>query len=415
MNSDRECFVYIVLPGETNPVTAGKLVIVENAADENIGRFVYGKSYLARPDAVPIDPVELTLSEKVYETAKMGGLFGAIRDASPDLWGRILIEKYLGRTDLHEMDYLLNSPDDRIGALCFGRQQSPTAPMLNYNSSLDLEQLQCAADAVVSADTAAGPMAQAEQLLLIGTSMGGARPKVVVSDRGALWVAKFAHPSDRYDMALAEHAMLMLARSCGINAAESRTVKVGRRNVLLVKRFDREKSEEGYLRHRMISALTVLRSDDNPLNRGKWSYLLIADELRRISAEPVKDLQELFRRMVFNALITNTDDHPRNHAFIADNAWRLSPAYDLVPFPMTSPSHRDLALLCGSQGRLASSSNLISCCRRFMYEPDEAKQIVADMACRISKNWLETARKAGMSVQDCNAIQQAFVYPGFFT
>ena len=416
MTSEQECFVYIVLPGETEPVTAGRLAIEKTNSGESIGHFVYGETYLARQNAVPIDPVELTLSEKVFNTGHMDGIFGAFRDASPDLWGRVLIERHLGRTDISEIEYLLHSPDDRIGALGFGQNTTPTLSLMEFCKSLDLERLQHAADAVVNTDTLTGSLAQrTEELLLLGTSMGGARPKAVISDEDALWIAKFAHPADRYNMALVEHSMLRLAHECGISVAESRIVKVGARNILLVKRFDREKKGDSYLRYRMISALTALRGDDNPMRRDKWSYILIAEELRRFSAEPIKDVRELFRRMAFNALVTNTDDHPRNHAFIARDGWRLVPAYDLLPFPMFSTERRDLAMVCGKNGRYANLDNLVSECRRFMFEPNEAIELISGMADYISKNWYETVRRTGLSEQECEAIRPAFVYPGFFT
>jgi len=415
MTSERECFVYIVLPGETASVTAGKLIIEKTNAGEAVGHFVYGKSYLARQNAVPIDPVELLLSDKAYRTGLMGGLFGAFRDASPDLWGRVLIERYLGRADVSEMEYLLHSPDDRIGALGFGQEQTPPEPEKEFNQSLDLERLQHAADTITDPEISVGTLAKrTEELLILGTSMGGARPKAVISDGGALWIAKFAHLSDRYDMALTEHAMLRLANECGIKTAESRIVKIGGRSILLVKRFDREKVETGYLRHRMISALTVVRGDDDPLRREKWSYIMVAEELRRFTAEPAGDARELFLRMVFNALITNNDDHPRNHAFIAREGWRLAPAYDLTPSPMVSWDHRDLAMVCGKYGRVANLNNLISESRRFMVDPEEAKGLIHDMADYISDNWEKIARQAGLSGQDCDAIRPAFVYPGFF-
>jgi len=416
MTSEQECFVYIVLPGETEPVTSGKFVFVQTGAGEGVGRFVYGKTYLSKQNAVSIDPVELLLSEKVYETGLMGGMFGAFRDASPDLWGRILIERYLGRADVSEMEYLLHSPDDRIGALGFGLNQTPPAPRRDFNQSFDLERLQHAADAITDTNFTLNSFAQrTEELLLLGTSMGGARPKAVITNKDALWIAKFAHPSDRYDMALTEHAMLRLAHDCGLSVAESRTVKVGGRNILLVKRFDRDKTEKGYLRHRMISALTALRCDDNPLRRDKWSYILIAEELRRFSTDPVKDARELYRRMVFNALITNNDDHPRNHAFVAREGWRLAPAYDLTPFPMFAMDRRDLAMVCGKDGRIANLNNLVSECGRFMFAPEEAMELIRGMADFISNNWYKTARQAGLNEQDCEAIRPAFVYPGFFT
>jgi serine/threonine-protein kinase HipA len=119
--------------------------------------------------------------------------------------------------------------------------------------------------------------------------------------------------------------------------------------------------------------------------------------------------------MTFNALISNTDDHPRNHAFIARENWRLSPAYDLTPNPMISPERRDLAMTRGSTGRFANRRNLLSECRRFMLEPDEAAMIIDKMASCVKNNWYQTARKVGLSERDCDLIKSAFAYRGFFT
>lgn len=183
--------------------------------------------------------------------------------------------------------------------------------------------------------------------MLVGTSMGGARPKAVVEDDNGLWITKFNRPEDKWNHARTEHAMLVLARACGIESAESRIVAVGGRDVLLVKRFDREQTKGGYLRARMISGLTLLRTEDTHLHRNRWSYVLMVEELRRICPNPKEDAAELFRRMTFNALISNTDDHPRNHAAIAkDKDWRLSPAYDLTPSMPISKERRGLALTC---------------------------------------------------------------------
>ena len=179
-----------------------------------------------------------------------------------------------------------------------------------------------------------GAEAEQAQKLMVGdgTSMGGARPKAVVEDESGLWIAKLRHPEDTWNDARVEHAMLMLARECGLQAAESKVVTIGEHDAVLVKRFDREKTTAGYRRGRMLSALTLLRSDESYQDREKWSYVLLVEELRRISSQPRADAPELFRRMCFNALISNTDDHPRNHAVVAMNTdWKLSPAYDLTP------------------------------------------------------------------------------------
>ncbi len=140
---------------------------------------------------------------------------------------------------------------------------------------------------------------QVQELLLDGTSMGGARPKAVIEDGGALWIAKFNRLDDPWSHARVERAMLELARACGIHTAESRVVKIGDRDALLVKRFDREGVRGGYRRARMLSALTLLRSEDTHTDRTRWSYVLLAEELRRLGARPKVEAPELFRRMCF--------------------------------------------------------------------------------------------------------------------
>ena len=176
--SESECFVYITLPGEVSPVTAGRFELGSNRLGDPLGRFVYGRSYLENPRAVPIDPVELKLSGDTYETVQLKGVFGALRDAGPDFWGRRVIEKHAGKPMLGEMDYLLQSPDDRAGALGFGLSQVPPAPKRVFNKTLDLEKLQALAEALVKDEIPSDPAApQVQDLLLLGTSMGGATPK----------------------------------------------------------------------------------------------------------------------------------------------------------------------------------------------------------------------------------------------
>lgn len=183
-----ECYVYIALPGATEFVTAGKFALETGRAGTPLGRFVYGRSYLARSDAVAIDPVELKLATATYRTTALKGVFAALRDAGPDYWGRRVIEKHAGQAELGELDYLLYAPDDRAGALGFGLNVIPPAPRRRFNKTLDLEAMQRMADAIIAdKEVASGPEAdQVEDLMLIGTSMGGARPKAVVEHDDAL-------------------------------------------------------------------------------------------------------------------------------------------------------------------------------------------------------------------------------------
>jgi len=413
-NPRRECFVYITLPGKTSAVTAGKFVLEQTDSGAPLGRFVYGQSYLKNAEAVPIDPVELKLSNETYRNVHLKGVFGALRDAGPDYWGRRVIEKHAGKTNLGEMDYLLESPDDRAGALGFGLGNVPPAPQKKFNKTLDLAKLQDLANALLKDEIPSDPASpQVQELLLLGTSMGGARPKAVVQDDHGLWIAKFNRPDDRWNYARVEYAMLRLARQCGINVPESRIEAVGGKDVLLVKRFDREKTAEGYTRARMLSGLTVLRSDETNDARERWSYILLVEEMRRIVAEADKDARELFRRICFNALISNLDDHPRNHALLARNVdWALSPAYDLTPSPVVSLDRRDLALVCGDQGRFANAKNILSQHARFLLEKDDAEKIIADTKAQVG-HWYDTVRACGGSEKDAETIRGAFIYPGF--
>lgn len=411
-----ECFVYITLPGETDFVAAGKFALATDRHGVASGRFVYGRSYLARANAVPLDPLALKLGTKTYETRPLKGVFGALRDASPDYWGRRIIEKHSGKTELGEIDYLLHSPDDRAGALGFGLNARPPAPRRTFNRAMDLARIQTLADAIVADEDLPQnkDTAQVQDLMLIGTSMGGARPKAVVEDEDAFWIAKFNRADDKWNHARVEHAMLVLARECGLQSAQSRLVTIGDRDVVLIRRFDRDKTEGGYRRARMLSALTLLRAGDTLQDRDRWSYVLLAEELRRISAQPKIDAPELFRRMCFNALISNTDDHPRNHAVIAMNEdWKLSPAYDLTPATPVSIEHRDLAMACGDMGRYAHAENLLSQSARFLLAPDEARGIVSRMEQTVRDGWYEIARREGVSEADCHKLAGAFAYGGF--
>ncbi|MFZ1955813.1 MAG: HipA domain-containing protein [Desulfobacterales bacterium] len=335
----------------------------------------------------------------------------------PDYWGRRVIERNTGYTQLEEFDYLMYGPDDRAGALGFGDTVEPPPPKRIFNRTLDLQRLQAAADVIINEDPSlAGSAAgQVEELMLLGTSMGGARPKTVVQHGNDLWLAKFARHDDRWNHPRVEHGLLRLARACGLNAAESEIAAVGGRDVLLVRRFDRQRAEGGFRRHRMVSALTLLRSEGDTVTRWDWSYILLADEIRRISASPEADLRELFGRMCFNAVVSNLDDHPRNHAVIAvGRSWRLSTVFDLTPAPVISRERRDLAMSCGDAGRFANRKNLLSQHGRFLLAEEEAAGIVDEIVSTVGKAWRPTMRKAGVSKADCDAIADAFLYEGFF-
>ncbi|WP_238180079.1 type II toxin-antitoxin system HipA family toxin [Methylobacterium haplocladii] len=395
---------------------AARLKVSSDHQGNQVGQFVYGNSYLARPNCVPLDPGRLAvLDNKVKQYAGTSAIFPSLRDAAPDRWGRLIIEREFGG-ELNELEYLLYSPDDRAGALAFGLNSVPPAPLWQFNRTLQLPELLETSDALLKKEPVPDPIVaqQVQKLHLLGTSMGGARPKTVVEDEEGLWLAKFTRPDDAWDNPRVEHAMLELALSCGLSASRSKIVDVGGRPVLFVKRFDRERVDDGYLRHRMISAVTFLDASESSADRTRWSYPLLADELRRTDIDQANSRRELFRRVVFNALISNVDDHPRNHALIADaGGWRLAPAYDLVPTPMIAQDGRTLAMVVGDQGRVATRDNLLTECARFGYEWDEASSLIDEMRSIVENTWYNTCRSLGVIPADCEQIANAFVYPGF--
>ncbi|MGH8133647.1 MAG: type II toxin-antitoxin system HipA family toxin, partial [Steroidobacteraceae bacterium] len=305
---------------------------------------------------------------------------------------------------------LLNGPQDGAGYLSFGLQREPPAPRRPYNRTHQLPDLIAAAEAVE--DGRRVPEYLLEQLEP-GTSMGGARPKATIEHQEKLWLAKFPERGDRCNLQRLEFATLKLARSCGLNTAQARLQSIGGRDVLMLERFDRQRAEGGYYRLGFVSALTVLEADEDYLNRDRWSYPLLAERLRRWSVRPKEDCSELFRRMVFNAAVTNNDDHPRNHALLRHaDGWRLSPMYDVVPAPVISQERRDLALIVGSFGRAASLYNLVSQSARFGLSQEEAHREVLCIA-RIVRRWRERFAACRVSAKDLEYIAPAMLPPSF--
>lgn len=413
MTSEREAYVYIQLPGSLETVPAALLRVQTLPDGTRIGRFRYGDRYLARREAVALDPFRLPLAKQVFEFTQLKGIPGAVRDAAPDAWGRRVIEHRLERSaaDLEEIDYLLHGPQDGAGYLSFGLNIEPPAPRRSYNRTHQLEELIAAAQAI---DEGKRVAAQLLEQLDPGTSLGGARPKATIEDDHGLWLGKFPARDDRCNLQRVEFATLDLARRCGLHVAQARLQSVGRGDVLMVRRFDRERVEGGYLRFGLVSGLTVLDGGDSHLDRERWSYPLLAENLRRWSDKPEADCAELFRRMVFNAAVTNNDDHPRNHALLhRQKGWRLSPAYDLVPAPLLSRERRDLALTVGNYGRTASIYNLLSQAGRFGLSAEDARREIERIVA-VVQQWRASFFACGVSAENIEYIAPAILPECFF-
>ncbi len=412
---EQSCYVYIQLPGSFEWVPCASLKVREVTSGAFRGVFTYGRRYLERQNVTPLDQYRLPLSERPLEFTKLKGIPGALRDASPDAWGRRVIQAKLGRPaeDISEMEYLLNGPDDGAGNLRFGLAVTPPGPARPFNRT---HQLQALAEAAEKLEEDGRLPQDVLEELEPGTSMGGARPKVTVEDDHRIWLAKLPEKRDRHNMQRIEYATLELARAAGLRVCGTRMEKVGNAEALLLQRFDREWNSDAnaYARYGLVSGLTVLDAEDGYTGRDRWSYPLLADELRRWSSKPDDDRKELFRRMVFNAMVTNNDDHPRNHALLRSaSGWRLSPAYDIVPTPLVSQERRDLALTVGRFGRAASLYNLVSESEVFALSPAEATGEIDSML-KIVDGWKEFFAGHGVEQRTIEMLEQAMLPSCFF-
>jgi serine/threonine-protein kinase HipA len=301
---------------------------------------------------------------------------------------------------LGELDFMLRSNATRVGNLDFRPEPDSPEPELCPPMFEQLDELMLAA-----AEIEQGQKVDPHHVHLLrqGTSMGGARPKCTVSLDNELWIAKFPAHGDKVDMPLVEYATFQLARACGLAVPETQIVEIAGRNVFLIQRFDREAAEDRWTRRGFISALSLMNWHER--DHASWDYRSLAAEMRRYTH--AEDMIELFRRMVFNILIRNTDDHPRNHGFLFDGIQvKLSPAYDLVPtFTLAGVgSDSYLAMGLGVHGRLATLENALSNCGQYGLSADSANEHVHDLVSN-TRNWREVFSGCGVS----NQIQQALV------
>ena len=283
-------------------------------------RFQYAPSWFARPGAFPIDP-QLSLDGAPF--VRGDSLFGAMRDSAPDAWGRGLLARSARGRVLGEVDYLLGVNDvTRQGAL---RYREPETGAWMTEAAPVPVMLRLSALRQAARDSETGSEPPVRELATAGAGTGGARPKVIVSDGHELWIAKFGRKDDLIETESAEYAIAQLAQRAGIAMSTSRLVDAGE-PTLLTRRFDRA----GARRLGYVSALSLLEHEVGPGRGGLYDYLDLADALLSWSAQPTKDLAQLWRRIAFGVIVRNTDDHMRNHAFIRDErGWRLSPAFDI--------------------------------------------------------------------------------------
>ena len=392
----REAFVWIWLPGRTTPVVAGRI----HAEDDHFV-FTYGRSYLARNDAIPIYAPELPLRAGAIVPEPPLEVANALRDASPDAWGRRVIAHRLaggrggtnGIADLDELTFMLRSGSDRTGALDFHASPRDYVPREADNETL--ERLMDSADRVDRGLPLAPDLAEALQH---GTAIGGARPKALIRDGDTKYVAKFSSSTDTFSVVKAEFIAMRLADLAGLNVAPVRLVRAMNKDVLLIRRFDREPTEDGWTRRAMVSALTLLGLDERFAAHA--SYEALADIVRARFTAPAETLEQLFARMTFNILVGNTDDHARNHAAFWDgSSLTLTPAYDICPQSRTGREASQAMQIHGRERR-SQLSLCLAASNKFLLTQERALAIMRRQIAVIAVNWDATCNEAELGDAD---------------
>ncbi len=397
----QQAFVWIWLPGEIEPVVAGRL------SYDNAGNmlFNYGRSYLERvrdsSPAIPIYLPELPLQSGMLPLSPGLTMPSSIRDSAPDAWGRrVIINRKLGMrgadTDtalIDELTYLLESGSDRIGALDF--QRSATVYEPRYAKNVAMEELLRSAERV---EEGIPLTPELDQALFHGSSIGGARPKALIEEQGKKYIAKFSASNDLYSVVKAEFIAMRLAALCGLDCAPVHMAQAAGKDILLIERFDRVKSVTGWTRRSMVSALTLFGLDDMMARYA--SYEDFAHLIRKRFECPKETLRELFARICFNILCGNTDDHARNHAaFWNGERLSLTPAYDICPQGRAGNEATQAMLIAGSN-RFSQRSVCMETAHNFMLSKDAAALIFDEQVERINEHWEMVCEEAQLTEID---------------
>jgi len=402
-------YVFAYLSGELTPQLAGQLKLLPGLAGSV---FSYDAAYLQMPGAYALDPFALPLGSREFAFSKHQGalLPGALEDAGPDQWGRQLIDReYPQMPRRSDFDYLLAAGNERTGALVFG--ESPVYGEPEDRECNHIEQLKDIEEAAQRVRAGLPIEQQHMRLLRRGTSLGGMRPKCLVEDEGALWIAKFNARDEDLDAVSLEYAAMTLAQACGIVVPHVRKVQFAKQHAaLLVMRFDRWPMAGGYGRIPYLSSKTLMRSygiameGESPMEYG---YPLLAEAMRATIAPLAirQDCAQLFRRMVFNILIDNTDDHEKNHGFLlSPDGWRLSPAFD-VSSQLLNLGYQGMVV--GKAGTESTLENALSESARFGLDQEMAVTIVnevKDCLCIWEKHYLD----CGVSEKAVEKVGQGF-------
>lgn len=406
-----EAYVWIWLPGSTEPVVAGKL-----ESDGDLVHFNYGKSYLERKNAIPIYEPELPLQAGVLPLLNGLDIPNCIRDAAPDAWGRrVIINKKLGYKGTHtdtdelsELTYLLESGSDRVGALDF--QFSPTEYIPRSAMNATVEELLESAERV---EKGVPLTPELDHALFHGSSIGGARPKALIENQGKKYIAKFSSGTDLYSVVKAEYIAMRLADLSGLEVAPVKLVRASEKDVLLIERFDRIRMGKKWTRKCMVSALTLFGLHD--MTARYASYEDLAEIIRHRFTEPKKTLKELYSRLVFNILCGNTDDHARNHAAFWDGKeLTLTPAYDICPQGRAGNAASQAMRISGDKN-LSQLKLCLDVAHRFLLSDEDANMIVAHIENVIREHWDAVCEEAKLTDIDKKLLwKRQFLNPFSF-
>ncbi|HKY70067.1 MAG TPA: HipA domain-containing protein, partial [Gammaproteobacteria bacterium] len=369
---------------------------------------------LEHPEKFALDPA-LKLTEGAFHTKQGMSIFGAIGDSAPDRWGRILMRraetvraksKNSALTTLFEIDYLLGVNDEvRQGALRFSMSPHETVFLAPKKKAsipplVELPKLLSATERFIENDESAADL---KLLLGPGSSLGGARPKASVRDKdGSLAIAKFPRKDDEFNLVVWEALALTLAKKAGITVPSWRLETILEKPVLIIKRFDRDNGQ----RIPFLSAMSMLGAADNE----QHSYLEMAYALVQNGAAPDEDMTQLWRRIIFTVMISNTDDHLRNHGFIYQRykGWRLCPAYDLNPTPIEIRP-RILTTAIDFYDTTASLETAMSVAKEFRLQKEQALSLIKEVGSAV-KQWRQVASELGLSKRECDQMSSAFQY-----
>ncbi|GFO81335.1 MAG: phosphatidylinositol kinase [Methyloceanibacter sp.] len=406
-----EAYVWFWLPGAAKPVVAGRL-----ARDGERLIFNYGQSYLQRSDAVPLYAPELPLRSGAILPGPGLDIAGCLRDGAPDAWGRrVILNRLTGAKGaeadldtLDELTYLLESGSDRIGALDF--QRSPTSYAARTTPTATLAELLAAADKVEKGLPLSPGL---DQALFHGSSIGGARPKALILDGDRKLIAKFSSSTDTHDVVKAEYVAMRLALNAGLNTATVRLERAADKDVLLIERFDRVKTPDGWQRKAMVSALTLFELDEMMARYA--SYQDLAEIIRHRFTAPKATLRELYGRLVFNVLCGNTDDHARNQAAFWDGSHlTLTPAYDICPQNRAGNEASQAMLIVGDK-RTSTIANCLEAAPHFQLAEQEAVDLIVAQIAAIRAAWPRVCQEAALSPVERRLLAgRAFFNPFIF-